>query len=808
MFKKITGVLLTIALVMTLVPGAAFAHEGEAEQPREAAEAQPAETAAAHTDYARHWAAETIDRWLGEKLLLGYPDGGIHPDANISRAEFVTLVSRIFGFSQTAAFAFQDVSANAWHSGAIGAGVAAGYISDGHAFRPNEAITRREAGEILAPVLKLDGVNGFDAAVKAGVFIGDDDGALRADDTITRAETLTVFDRASGERHLAKGGYGGTDAANPLQTHGNVTLGADGANLKNAEIHGTLILSAGIGDGDITLENLNVSGDTIIYGGGSHTVTATNSQFGRVIIDKGFGEAVHFDAKGTTKIARIDALSANSTIEIEENASIAKLNANAPTTITGEGKIDLLVVASEDVISAINPAALSLSDGIMVSIGGKAVSGSFGAVADAAPAAGGGGSTASGSAQKLTTNYSDLWTSNSITVTVGVPVAWYVYVPPGSFSSPTTRMDMGGMDDCAKTIKIPGLGWGTDTHNKNEGHLTLEEGSNFVYEFTPTKTGDILFTCWMGSGCHKNYIHVVAAGGNPSSPTTPEPTPAPTTPTDNEPEAPKQQLLTLTGWFKDRHCTSSLTAGAILTGSCSVACGTGGPAGAMMAAGCQNYGHGIWINPDGKNPGYYLTFDKESSELLRAFLFRLNDVASGANGKLSLTVTGHITGNADASSIPSITDEAKTRSDKLFHAVSITGDTKAANSYQYGGAVKNAVFTQADLIPQAVRAKAGTEEGTATVSFTPPVSAASKSVKFGVKSYTVYVYDGENKAVKSVTVANDPAGSLTSITVDDLGDGSYTFTVTANYTATDGYYSSGWNSPQSAASDAVDIDCC
>ncbi len=102
--------------------------------------------------------------------------------------------------------------------------------------------------------------------------------------------------------------------------------------------------------------------------------------------------------------------------------------------------------------------------------------------------------------QEVVTQYDDLWTGN-ITVKAGVHVKWYVYVPEGT-----------ALNGCAKTIKIPGLGWGTDSHNKNEGHLTLETGKNFVYEFTPEKTGDILFTCWMGSGCHYNYIHVTADG--------------------------------------------------------------------------------------------------------------------------------------------------------------------------------------------------------------------------------------------------------------------------------------------------------
>ncbi|MDR3338934.1 MAG: hypothetical protein LBT25_02355, partial [Candidatus Symbiothrix sp.] len=83
-------------------------------------------------------------------------------------------------------------------------------------------------------------------------------------------------------------------------------------------------------------------------------------------------------------------------------------------------------------------------------------------------------------------------------------------------------------------------------------------------------------------------------------------------------------IVTYTGWFKDRHCTWSLTPNSVLTGSCSVACGTGGPTGQSMLAVCQAYGHGIWLNPtgDGTNDGEFLGFDAESAELLKAFLLQ------------------------------------------------------------------------------------------------------------------------------------------------------------------------------------------
>lgn len=100
----------------------------------------------------------------------------------------------------------------------------------------------------------------------------------------------------------------------------------------------------------------------------------------------------------------------------------------------------------------------------------------------------------------LVTEYSDLWSGN-ISIKTGDTVKWYVNVPEGTEPK-----------GCGATIKIPGLGFGTDADNKDEKHITLVQGENFIYEFTPETERDILFTCRMGSSCHHNYIHVTAGG--------------------------------------------------------------------------------------------------------------------------------------------------------------------------------------------------------------------------------------------------------------------------------------------------------
>lgn len=101
---------------------------------------------------------------------------------------------------------------------------------------------------------------------------------------------------------------------------------------------------------------------------------------------------------------------------------------------------------------------------------------------------------------EVVTEYADLWTG-VIVFKTGEPVQWTVHVPEET-----------ELKGCSATIKIPGLGWGTEEKNQEENYLTLTQGNNLVYEFTPDAAGDYLFTCWMGAGCHSNYIHVTDDG--------------------------------------------------------------------------------------------------------------------------------------------------------------------------------------------------------------------------------------------------------------------------------------------------------
>jgi len=162
--------------------------------------------------------------------VMGYPDGMVRPNGSITRAEVSTILFRLLSDKTrdeyfTTESSFTDVKAGAWYNNSIATLEKAGVIVDtakGGAFRPNEAITRAELAAMLAQFSDAKPVKGvkfsdvsaehwaYEAiaiAAKMGWIEGYPDGTFRPDATITRAEMMTLVNRAlervpSDEDHL------------------------------------------------------------------------------------------------------------------------------------------------------------------------------------------------------------------------------------------------------------------------------------------------------------------------------------------------------------------------------------------------------------------------------------------------------------------------------------------------------------------------------------------------------------------------------------------------------------------------------
>ncbi len=147
--------------------------------------------------------------------IMGYPDGTVQPEGEITRAEACTIFfrlltdsSRDYYFSKTNDYS--DVNAGDWFNNAIStlsnAGIVTGY-NDG-TFRPNQPITRGEMAKIIANFANLNkGTKSFtdlsghwsktyvELAAGNGWIAGYPDGSFRPDQKITRAETVTMINR-------------------------------------------------------------------------------------------------------------------------------------------------------------------------------------------------------------------------------------------------------------------------------------------------------------------------------------------------------------------------------------------------------------------------------------------------------------------------------------------------------------------------------------------------------------------------------------------------------------------------------------
>ena len=147
--------------------------------------------------------------------IMGYPDGTVQPEGQITRAEACTIFfrlltesSRDYYFAKTNDYT--DVNAGDWFNNAIStlsnAGIVTGY-NDG-TFRPNQPITRGEMAKIIANFANLNkGTKSFtdlaghwsksyvELAAGNGWIAGYPDGSFRPDQKITRAETVTMINR-------------------------------------------------------------------------------------------------------------------------------------------------------------------------------------------------------------------------------------------------------------------------------------------------------------------------------------------------------------------------------------------------------------------------------------------------------------------------------------------------------------------------------------------------------------------------------------------------------------------------------------
>lgn len=103
---------------------------------------------------AGQWYTAAVSTLANAGAINGCGDGTFHPNQAISRAQFVTILAGIYGVNASGGMPFSDVG-RSWYYDAVATAYANGWVSgftDG-TFHPNQTITRAEAVSILNRVL-------------------------------------------------------------------------------------------------------------------------------------------------------------------------------------------------------------------------------------------------------------------------------------------------------------------------------------------------------------------------------------------------------------------------------------------------------------------------------------------------------------------------------------------------------------------------------------------------------------------------------------------------------------------------------
>ena len=166
------------------------------------------------------WKASTMPDMLNGDdhyaYVVGYSDGTVRPNANISRAEVATIFFRLLkeevrDGNLTAENTFADVTDGQWHNKAISTMAKLGVVKgrNAEAFDPDAPITRAEFATICARFDKTQISTGsnftdisghwaekyIERAATLGWIAGYSDGTFRPGNYITRAEAMTMINR-------------------------------------------------------------------------------------------------------------------------------------------------------------------------------------------------------------------------------------------------------------------------------------------------------------------------------------------------------------------------------------------------------------------------------------------------------------------------------------------------------------------------------------------------------------------------------------------------------------------------------------
>lgn len=307
-------------------------------------------------DMPNGWSREAVASAVENGLLRG-SDGKLDPTGLLTRAQLATVIVRAFGATAEADLSgFTDVKAEDWYYSALAKakGMAVMNGTSGSTMSPDRPISRQEVFVLLARALKLaDGkaetlnafkdaesvgawaVGGTAAMVSAG-YVSGSDGYLLPTANITREQFAQILYNIFGTYYQTAGVY--TNDVN-----GSLLVNTPDVVIKDAKIAGDLVVGDGVGEGDLTLENVSIGGRLVVRGGGVNSIHIKGSAISSVVIGKENG-AVRVVADSSSKVEYINIADGKDDVIIEGKVNTIAVENEAVPVILKNATVDTLQV--------------------------------------------------------------------------------------------------------------------------------------------------------------------------------------------------------------------------------------------------------------------------------------------------------------------------------------------------------------------------------------------------------------------------------------------------------------------------------
>ena len=266
-----------------------------------------------------HWA----DPYLSQLVEWGVirEDQANNPNLALTRADFMAIVNRAYGYKTPGETPFEDVEPNKWYYDDVGIAYTARYIvgTSPTTASPNNPLTRETATTILGRNMMLQESPGeildftdarqianwamgtVKSSLEHYIVNGYNDGTFRPKRNVSWGEMAAMVTKLVGTPLQEPGDYslGGV--------FGNVTITSSDVTLRDSVVGGDVYITSGVGLGNVKLENVNVLGRIIASGtgrseGGEASILLRNVTADELLIDNMQDDYVSVQVDGISEI--------------------------------------------------------------------------------------------------------------------------------------------------------------------------------------------------------------------------------------------------------------------------------------------------------------------------------------------------------------------------------------------------------------------------------------------------------------------------------------------------------------------------